>query len=288
MARTRTRGYDARMSSHPWREQGGPFRAEQIREGDPYELSDGHAIHCMTAGRRHSNSHTAGALVLATDPGVTREVGIDTGIAFNEHKNLRAPDLVVGMDLREPGWATEAPPLAVEYADVGQDEDHLKKKIAELLALGTRVIWVVRLVGPLRVDVHEPGHPARTVGADDVLHAEGILTNPVPVRALVDQKIAVEAALHNILVGKGYRDLDHVREEAREQGREQGRKQGQEEGRDEGLAELRALLHAQISARGWTLSPALAARVAASTDMATLGRWLVATATAADVEAALR
>ncbi len=28
----------------------GPFRAEQIRSGDPYELSDGHAIECMPTG----------------------------------------------------------------------------------------------------------------------------------------------------------------------------------------------------------------------------------------------
>lgn len=30
----------------------GPFRADQIREGDPYELSNGHAILCLPTGMR--------------------------------------------------------------------------------------------------------------------------------------------------------------------------------------------------------------------------------------------
>src|SRR5580658_4213186 len=42
----------ARMQPAPRRQppesiDEGPFRADQIREGDPYELSNGHAIRCM-------------------------------------------------------------------------------------------------------------------------------------------------------------------------------------------------------------------------------------------------
>lgn len=30
----------------------GPFRADQLRPGDPYELSDGHPVRCMPTGGR--------------------------------------------------------------------------------------------------------------------------------------------------------------------------------------------------------------------------------------------
>jgi hypothetical protein len=33
-----------------------PFRADQLRSGDPYELSNGHAIYVAPAGGRHAAS----------------------------------------------------------------------------------------------------------------------------------------------------------------------------------------------------------------------------------------
>src|SRR5690606_577533 len=152
--------------------------------------------------------------------------------------------IVVGTDGTQPGWATEAPPLAVEYADVGQSEADLQQKIGELLAIGTRILWVVRLVGPLRVEVYEPGVPVRTVGADGVLVAEGILQNPVPVRALVDREMALETTLHNILGRLGYRDLAHVREEAHAEGEARGEANI--------LEQMRREIRSQIAAREWT------------------------------------
>ncbi len=255
------------MSSRaqPWSEPG-PFRADQIREGDPYELSNGHAIRCMTAGGRHGSAHIVGAAVLTSDPALDRPAGIDVGISWNDGKNLRAPDIVVGTDLSEPGWAHEAPPLAVEYADVGQDEDELDLKIQELLEFGTRVIWVVRLVGPLRVEVHERGVPVRVVPGDGELRAPGILQNPVPVRALIDPEAAHEVTLRNLLARRGYASLDALRTESRREGREESQKTT--------LAEVRATLIAQLGARGWSLTPAMHARIAGCHELATLLRWL--------------
>lgn len=224
-----------------WIDPVGPFRADQIHDGDRYELSNGHAIHCMPHGACHSRAILVGGAFLRSDPAVT-SVGADTGIAFNNDKNLRAPDLVVNVDLDVDGWIREAPPLAVEYVSVGQDMDELARKIAELLEFGTRMIWVVHLVGPLRVDVHEPNLPMRTVPGDGVLTSPGILQNPVPVRALVDREAAHEAALRNLLGRHGHTGSDAVREDAREEGREQGREQA--------LITARARLHAQILARG--------------------------------------
>src|SRR5579864_5795900 len=126
----------------------GPFRADQIKEGSRYELSDGNPIYCMPSGRRGGRSNLVGGGVLETDPAV-RSAGVDVGFTAGP-SNLRAPDVAVGDMADEPGWAPGAPPLAVEYADTGQDEAELQKKIGELLAAGTKWIWVVRLTGPRR------------------------------------------------------------------------------------------------------------------------------------------
>ena len=187
----------------------GPFRADQIPEGSPYELKNGHPILCMGSGDRHGSGNADGVKVLGTDPAVVR-AGVDVGFSFGEGESLRAPDISVGNLKGVPGWAQAAPPLAVEYADRGQDEGELQDKIAELLREGTRFVWVVRLSGPLRVEVYEPGKPVRLVNADEELTAPDILQNPVPVRALVDPEASNEATLRNLLNRKGYRSLEDV------------------------------------------------------------------------------
>src|SRR5882672_3978260 len=131
----------------------GPFRAEQLREGDRYELTRGHPVYCAPTGARGGRASTLGGQILDTDPWV-EEAGIDVGYAIEEG-TLRAPDVSVGNVPNAPGWVKGVPPLAVEYADTGQDENDLTSKIAELLAAGTRHVWVVRLIGPRRVEVHE-------------------------------------------------------------------------------------------------------------------------------------
>jgi len=42
----------------------GPFRADQLRDGDRYELSNGHPIYCMPADWKHGSGSTTGGLVL--------------------------------------------------------------------------------------------------------------------------------------------------------------------------------------------------------------------------------
>lgn len=64
---------------------------------------------------------------------------------------------------------------------VSQDE------IAELLQSGTRQVWVVRLIGPRRVEVYRPGESMRLAGPGEVLTAQGLLRNPVPIEALYDR-----------------------------------------------------------------------------------------------------
>jgi hypothetical protein len=47
--------------------------------------------------------------------------------------------------------------LAVEYAGKGQDEEELQEKSADMLAHGTKLIWVVRLLGPKPAVVRASG-----------------------------------------------------------------------------------------------------------------------------------
>jgi Uma2 family endonuclease len=203
----------------------GPFRADQLRCGDPYELRDGHPVECLPGGGRHSKASMSGGLALGTDPDAD-SAGFDTGYTPND-KNMRAPDIAIGNVPDEPGWVKGVPPLAVEYADVGQDEDDLKEKIRTLLEAGTRYVWVVRLTGMRRVEVHAPKVPHSLAYPGPFLEAPGVLRNPVPVEALYDPQAAQEQALRNLLQRRGFADLDAVREEGREEGLEEGREEGE-------------------------------------------------------------
>jgi Uma2 family endonuclease len=240
----------------------GPFRAEHLPSKSPYELSNGHPVLCLPTGRRGGVSNLIGGQVLETDPAV-KSAGVDVGFS-PDPLHLRAPDVSVGDFANEPGWAPGAPPLAVEYADTGQDEAELKKKIAELLEAGTQHVWVVRLVGPRRVEVHENGKPMRLAKHGDELTAPGILQNPVPVLALYDREAAHEATLRNLLQRRGYESLDAVRAEAEARGKTEGELDGRREA-----------LFAVLKARGLAVSEEDRARIVTAKHADALDRWIV-------------
>lgn len=253
------------MADQPQRSVRGPFRADQLRDGDRYELSNGHPIYCAPSGWQHASGSMTGGPVLDSDPDVQWS-GLDAGIS-PEPGTLRAPDVVVRATppSGDSTWLTEAPPLAVEYAGPGQDERDLKTKIAELLAAGARLVWVVRLVGPQRVDVHRPDGPMKVYTASDVLEAPGILRNPVPVRALFDRDAAQEVVFRNLLQRRGYASLNEVREE----------------GREEGMID--AIL-ALLRGRGLAVDAAVEARLRACHDQEILQRWLLNAAQAGQAQ----
>jgi Uma2 family endonuclease len=260
----------------------GPFRADQLRPGDPYELSNGHPIHCLPTEGRGAKATSVGAGVLASDPAVA-DVGVDTGFSPSP-EILRAPDLAVGAIPDQPGWVHGAPPLAVEYADTGQDEADLQVKIRELLAAGTRYVWVVRLTGPRRVEVHQPGQGMRKVNPGEQLEAPGILAHPVPVEALYDGAAAREVIFRNLLERQGYASLEDVRTEGRAEGRTAGRTEGELEGLRRAVVEV-------LAGHGLAVSDDLRAALAQVTDSAVLGAIVRQAATAAspaEVLAALR
>ena len=221
------------MSQEPLKQTGMPSYVADLTPGAPYELSNGRAIECLPAGGRHSRSNAVGTIAVETDPAV-ESAGVDTGYAFSA-KDLRAPDIAVGNVPEEAGWVRGVPPLAIEYADTGQDETELQQKITDLLQAGTRYIWVVRLHGPRRVEVYEPNRPCRILTVGQQLEAPGVLQNPLPMEALYDRNAAHEAALRNLLQRRGYENLDAVFEEGREEGFEKGIEKGRTEGLEKGL-----------------------------------------------------
>ncbi len=249
----------------------GPFLAKHLRPGDPYELSNGHAIQCMPTGGRGSRAESAGAKVLSTDPGA-EDVGIDTGYS-PAPDSLRAPDLSVGTIPTEPGWVDGVPRLAVEYADTGQDEDDLTIKIGELLGAGTEIIWVVRLTGPRRVEVHLPGKPMRVAQPGEELEAPGILKHPVPVESLYDDETANKVAFRNLLEKEaGYQSLDQVREEGREEGE---------------IETLRSNLLAVFKARQLEVDEELRTTLVECRDPERLRRWNIVAITASSARRTL-
>lgn len=223
------------MSALPSRLAPGPFHADQLRSGDPYELSNGHPIYCPPASGRHAETNQLGASVAGWDPQVN-EAGIDVGYTSGPGM-LRAPDVAIGNVPNKPGWVRGAPDLAIEYADVGQDEDDLSVKIGELLAAGTKYLWVVRLTGERRVELHEPGKPMRTAWPGEMLTAPGVLQNAVRVEALYDRTEAERATLTNLLQRRGYANLEAVLAQGREEGREEGLEKGLQKGLTAGLKE---------------------------------------------------
>jgi len=258
-------------ASHPPRDPrpiSGPFRADQLRDGDRYELSAGHPLYCAPAGPVHATGNLRGAAVLDSDPDV-EWAGIDAGFS-PEPGLLRAPDVAVGpQPAAGRGWIASVPPLALEYAASGQDETDLQTKIAELIGHGTRLVWVARLTGPRRVEVYAAGQPMRVARPGEDLLAPGILRNPVPVDALFDRAAGDRATLRNLLQRCGYANLEAVRAE--------GRTEGIEEGRADGLAQ--AVLNL-LAGRGIPVDEDTRVRVGACRDPGQLDRWLLAAATA--------
>lgn len=254
--------------------QQGPFRTHDVRPGDRHELSRGNAIYCAPTGGSGARGTGYGFELIDSDPAV-ESAGVDAGFSPSDD-TVRAPDVSVGVP-DQPGWIKGAPPLALEYAGTGQDEGALQAKIVDLLEAGTRWVWVVRLIGPRRVEVYELGLDPVVKSVGDELLAPGVLQNPIRAEALWDRTAAHEGTLRNLLQRAGYASLDAVRGE----GRDEGRNEGRNEGRDEGHA------HAVLgvfAARGWTVPEDVRARVLACRDSALLDTWLRRGVTEASLE----
>lgn len=260
----------------------GPFRASQLLPKSDYELVNGHPASCSPAGCDGAGAILNGGSVIRSDPKVKRAC---VGQGFSpDDVTVLAPDIAIIPEGGPPGRIPGVPGFAVEYAGTGQDEASLQEKIHELLARGTRLIWVVRLVGPRRVEVYTPDGEVTLVVTGEMLTAPEFIANAIPVEALWDPEAADRATLHNLLGRFGYRDVEAIREEGREEGREKGREEGRESGE---LATLRLAVETVLRSRSLPLTEAECARIAAETDRSRLRRWLSGASAATTLDEAL-
>lgn len=91
-----------------------------------------------------------------------------------------------------------------------------------MLAGGARFVWVVRLGGKRRVEIHEPGKPMRLATSGEKLRAPGVLQYVVEVNALYDREAAHKVLMRNLLHRSGYSSLEAVREAGLKEGEELG------------------------------------------------------------------
>ncbi len=154
---------------------------------------------------------------------------------------------------------------------MGQDEESLQEKIEEFFAAGTEVVWVVRLLGPHRVEVYEPDKPVAIRNADEELTAPGILRNPLPVMAFFKRDVSHDATLRNLLQRKGFENLEAVLESGRNEGREEGKVEGKVEGKMEGMA---LSVVTVLEGRNLEVPDVVRERILTCRDADLLRRWL--------------
>ncbi len=135
------------------------------------------------------------ALLFATDPAVE---WVGTAAELTPGPRMLAPGADSGSS-EELRWISQVPPLAIELADEDRDEVDLEQKIRDLIDHGVRTVWVARLAGPRRVEVHAPGQATRSVSIERELTVSGILSRPVPALALFDREVALEQVLRHQL-----------------------------------------------------------------------------------------
>lgn len=250
------------------------------------EISKGYAILTMAGGGKHASGSVYGGQIVDSDP-LSPGAGVDMGFSPDD-LTLRAPDVAVTPHIEEDGWVHEYPPLAIEYAGRYQREAELEDKIRDMLAGGTRFLWVVRLRGERHVEVHTPDAPMRIARPGEELEAPGVLANPIRVEALWSREAAHEHTLRNLLQRKGYADLDEVLAEGKIEGKIEGMTEGEAIGRAEGETQGKAsALLLVLDTRGLPVSEAQRERILTCRDSATLDRWTRAAVTSASTDEAL-
>ena len=107
--------------------------------------------------------------------------GAETGFVLERNPDtVLAPDLAFVRRERIPASGVPAtfwdgaPDLAVEVLSPGDSRRETAAKVSAWLSAGARVVWVAD-PRDASVTVHEPGRPARRLGASDVLDGAPLL-----------------------------------------------------------------------------------------------------------------
>ena len=118
---------------------------------------------------QHADSHRLGVVLtpagfkIAADPDTVRE----PDIAFIRAERIPSTGIPDGF---WPG----PPDLAIEIRSPGDRLTSLRAKVADYLARGVRLVWVVDPKAKT-VTVHRAHWPAMTLGVDDVIEAPGVV-----------------------------------------------------------------------------------------------------------------
>jgi Uma2 family endonuclease len=127
---------------------------------------------------------------------LTHPIGVvlaaETGFLLGRGPDrVRAPDVAVVLDANRPretigpGYLEGAPDLAVEVVSPNDSTDEVAGKVADWLAAGTSMVWVVYR-GP-RIEVHRAGGRLQRLGADDEIDGGELLPGfRMRVRDLLD------------------------------------------------------------------------------------------------------
>ena len=156
----------------------------QIPDDDcHYELVGGRVVRMSPPGSRHgvlttrigallhqhADSHRLGVVLapagfkIATDPDTVRE----PDIAFIRAERIPSTGIPDGF---WPG----PPDLAIEIGSPGDRLTSVRAKVADYLARGVRLVWVVD-PKVKTVTVHRGHWPAMTLGVDDLIEAPGVM-----------------------------------------------------------------------------------------------------------------
>ena len=156
---------------------------EQMPDGEEYELVRGRLVPVSPAGDRHGQA----AIILGAElrahvrtHGLGR-VRAETGfVLFRGPDTVRGPDVsfvAAGRpagDRSRNGFADGAPDLAVEIISPSNTRAAIAEKVAEYLAAGSRLVWVIDTDRRF-AEVHRPAGAARVIEEKGALDGEDVV-----------------------------------------------------------------------------------------------------------------
>lgn len=154
------------------------------KDGKRHELVRGEIRTMAPAGFEHGSIGIRMATLLANHVGQRKlgiVVGPDTGFTLSHDPDVvRSPDVafVSQSQIRQVGVPKQyfpgAPDLAVEVLSPGDTVDDVEEKVNDLLAAGTKLVWVVN---PRRrtVTVYYPGPRIAVLREGDQLQGEDVI-----------------------------------------------------------------------------------------------------------------
>jgi Uma2 family endonuclease len=159
----------------------------ELIDGEVRTMAPASGGHGLDVGVIHGHifvfllAHPIGAVLAA-----------ETGFRLRRDPDrVRAPDVAVVLYANRPretigpGYLESAPDLAVEVVSPNDTADEVAEKVADWLAAGTSMLWVVYR-GP-RVEVHRADGRVQRLGADDQVDGADVLPGfRMRVRDLLD------------------------------------------------------------------------------------------------------